>query len=122
MKKNEQNTEVHFNVLKWLVVIGLVITGIVANAHYASVAVSLRLIGWILLIGVTGFIALQTSQGRKGLNFARESRVEMRKVVWPTRQETVQTTFIVIGMTLLAGILLWMIDSVLLWAIGLITT
>ncbi|MEA2094042.1 MAG: preprotein translocase subunit SecE, partial [Pseudomonadota bacterium] len=46
---------------------------------------------------------------------------EVRRVVWPSRQETVQTTLVVLLMVLLVGIFLWLLDMVLLWAIQILT-
>jgi preprotein translocase subunit SecE len=60
-------------------------------------------------------------KGRTAVAFAKESRTEVRKVVWPTRQEAIQTTGIVLVVTLLMSLLLWGLDSVLFWLVGLIT-
>ena len=51
----------------------------------------------------------------------RESKAEVRKVVWPTRQETVQTTLLVIAMVVLVGIMLWLMDMFLRWAVMILT-
>ena len=64
---------------------------------------------------------MQTVKGRNAVDFAKESRTEVRKVVWPTRQEAVQTTGIVLVATLIMSLLLWGLDSVLFWVVGLIT-
>ena len=53
--------------------------------------------------------------------FAKEAKLELQKVVWPTRQETIQTTSIVMVMVAITGFVLWGIDSGMLWAIGKIT-
>jgi preprotein translocase subunit SecE len=64
---------------------------------------------------------LQTETGRQGYNFVLEARDEVRKVVWPTRKETVQTTMIIIATVLLVAVFLWIIDIFLLWAVRLMT-
>jgi preprotein translocase subunit SecE len=51
---------------------------------------------------------------------AKEARVEIRKVVWPTRQETTQTTLIVVAVVLVMSLLLWGVDSLLGWIVSLI--
>jgi preprotein translocase subunit SecE len=66
-------------------------------------------------------IALKTERGAEILEFLRGSRSELRKVVWPTRAETTQTTLIVIAMVVIMGILLWLLDVLLLWLVRLIT-
>ncbi len=81
----------------------------------------MRLLGWLFLLAIAIGIALLTYQGKQALNFARESRMELRKVVWPTYQETVQTTLFVAAMVLLLGLILWGIDSILMWLIGWLT-
>ena len=59
--------------------------------------------------------------GRRSWQFALDSRVELRKVVWPSRQETLQTTAVVFGFIVLAGLFFWVLDLVLAWATRLLT-
>jgi preprotein translocase subunit SecE len=107
--------------LKWLIVSFLLVAGIVANYYFSHQPWPLRLLGWLFLLAVASAIALQTYQGKQALTFARESRMELRKVVWPTYQETVQTTLFVAAMVLVLGLILWGIDSILMWLIGWLT-
>jgi preprotein translocase subunit SecE len=107
--------------IKWLIAIILLVAGIVANSYFSSQPWPLRLLGWLFLLGIVVAIVLQTYQGKQALNFARESRIELRKVVWPTYQETVQTTLFVAAMVLVLALILWGIDSVLMWLIGWLT-
>lgn len=118
-KIEDQNSKIDF--LKWLVVVILLISGIALNSHFANQSTALRLIGLLILGVITALIAIQTTQGRQFWGFAQDARIELRKVVWPTRQETVQTTLIVIMMVVITGLFLWGIDSVLLWLVGLLT-
>jgi preprotein translocase subunit SecE len=66
-------------------------------------------------------LALTSQPGRKLWRFASDSRMEVRKVVWPTRQETIQTTLIVMVMVFLLGILLWLFDLVLMAILRFLT-
>jgi len=66
-------------------------------------------------------ISSTTSLGQNLIGFGREARMEVRKVVWPTRQETLQTTFMVIVAVIIIGIFLWLIDMLLAQAIQLVT-
>lgn len=117
--ESSENTRLDW--LKWLLVAVFIIGGLVANYLYSSEPWPLRLLGWILLLGVVVVIAAQTLQGKRILTFIRESRMELRKVVWPTRQETLQTTlFIGIAVVALA-VFLWLIDVSLMWLIGWLT-
>lgn len=106
--------------LKWLIVVALVVVGVVANQYYASESILYRAIGLLVLGAVALFIAAQTAKGRSILLLAKESRTEIRKVVWPSRQETVQTTLIVVAVVLVMGLLLWGLDTFLGWTISLI--
>ncbi|HSW70498.1 MAG TPA: preprotein translocase subunit SecE [Gammaproteobacteria bacterium] len=110
-----------FNKLKWLMVILLLTAGIVANYYYSHLAWSLRLLAWLLGLPIITLLAFQTQQGKLALGFIREARVELRKITWPTRQETVQTTFIIAIMVVILSIALWGIDGVLMWLIGWLT-
>ena len=114
-----QNT--NFDWVKWLVVAVLFIAGLVANYYYSNQPWPLRLLGWLFLLGIMIAISLQTSQGKLAISFTRESRIELRKVFWPTRQETMQTTLFVAVMVVILALILWGIDSVLMWLIGWLT-
>ena len=121
LKTVETPSSTKLDWLKWLVAILLLIAGIVANYYYNDQPWPLRLLGWLFLLGIATAIALQTYQGKQALNFARESRMELRKVFWPTRQETMQTTLFVAIMVVVLALVLWGIDSILMWLIGWLT-
>jgi len=99
----------------------LIIGGIFAFYHFAEYSQLLRVLGLLGVIGVAGFVALQTPSGRGVASFLSESRTEVRKVVWPTRQETMQTTLMVFVMVLIMGIALWLIDMLLMWIVRAVT-
>jgi preprotein translocase subunit SecE len=117
----ETPNETKLDWLKWLIVIVLIVAGLVANYYYSQQPWPLRLLGWLFLLGVAGGIAALTRQGKQVINFARESRMELRKVVWPTRQETVQTTLVIGAVVIILALVLWFIDGVLVWAVGWLT-
>ena len=107
--------------LKWISVWILLIAGIGANYYFGYVAISLRLIGWLVLAGVVSFVIFQTQKGQQIWEFAQQSRVELRKVVWPEREETLKVTLVVVAMVVVVALILWAIDSGLLWMMGLLT-
>lgn len=107
--------------LKWGVVVLLLIAAIGGNYYFGQESVLLRAVGVVVAVAVAALIAMQTLKGRTAVSFAKESRTEVRKVVWPTRQEAIQTTGIVLVVTLLMSLLLWGLDSVLFWLVGLVT-
>ena len=119
--KTETQQNSSFDWLKWLISAILLIAGIVANYYYNYQPWPLRLLAWLFLLGIVTATVLQTNQGKQLLSFARESRMELRKVFWPTRQETIQTTLIVAAMVVVLALLLWGIDGVLMWLIGWLT-
>ena len=99
----------------------LLVGGIYAFYYFAAYSVLLRVVGLLAISGVAAAIALQTDPGRRLWQFALDARMEVRKVVWPTRQETLQTTLIVIVMVLIVGIVLWLFDLVLMGILRFLT-
>ena len=87
-------TESRFDGLKWLVVFALVGAAVVGNSMYADQSLLYRVLGILALGAVAGLVALQTAKGAAFWTLVKGSRTEIRKVVWPSRQETVQTTMI----------------------------
>ena len=109
-----------FDLLKWLVVAALVIVGVVGNQYFSAEPILYRVLALLAIAIVAGFVALQTTKGQSFFVLAKEARVEIRKVVWPTRQETTQTTMIVVAVVLVMALLLWGLDSLLGWLVSLI--
>ena len=104
--------------LKWVVVAALVAGGIVGNSVYADESLLYRVVALIVIALVAGFIALQTAKGKAFFVMFKEAKQEIRKVVWPTRQETVQTTAVVVVAVLIIGLMLWGLDSLLSWLVS----
>ena len=109
-----------FDMLKWLLVAALVVTGVVGNQYFSAEPILYRVLALLVIAALAGVIALQTSKGKAFWVLAKEARVEIRKVVWPTRQETTQTTLIVVAVVLVMALLLWGLDSLLGWLVSLI--
>ena len=108
-------------VMKWLIVAILLIVAIVGNYIYRDVNLPLRAMAVVVVIAVAGGIALLTTKGKATVTFAREARTEMRKVVWPTRQETLHTTLIVAAVTAVMSLILWGLDGILVRLVSFIT-
>lgn len=121
LKTVETPHNTKFDWLKWMAAFLLLISGLIANYYYNSQPWALRLLGWLFLLGIIATIVLQTYQGKQAVIFARESRIELRKVFWPTRQETMQTTLFVAIMVVVLALFLWGIDGMLMWLIGWLT-
>ena len=105
----------------WGLVFIILAAAVVGNYLLTDVVAAVRALGVVVVIAAAGAVALQTTKGKATLAFARESRLEVRKVVWPTRQEAIQTTLIVLAVTAVMGLLLFILDGALVWLVNLIT-
>lgn len=104
----------------WLGVLLVTLAAFFGTYHYDFSAPIHALI-WIGWLVVASLLSVVTTQGQTAFNFAKEAKVELLKVVWPTRQETIQTTSIVMVMVTVTGFVLWGIDSGMMWIIGKLT-
>ena len=96
----------------------IILAGLVGFYVYADFSLLYRVIALIASVGVSIAIAMQTAKGRQIWGYFHDAQIEVRKVVWPTKQETTQTTLGVIVVVIIVGILLWLFDMLLSWAIG----
>ena len=73
----------------------------------------------ILLFGlvVAAYFFIKSTQGERFLYFVKETRIELRKVVWPSREETVKTTGIVVIAVIVVAIFLWIVDAFFTWGV-----
>ena len=117
----ETDKATRFDAIKWLLVAFLVVAGIGTNYYYHDVALAFRLLGWVIVAVAAGALAWTTAIGRSFVEFASESRTELRKVVWPSRDETVQTTLMVIAFVVVLSLILWAFDMGLMWTMGIMT-
>ncbi|MEJ5061980.1 preprotein translocase subunit SecE [Erwinia sp. MYb375] len=120
------NTEAQGNgrgleILKWLGVVVLLVAAIAGNSYYRDVTLPLRALAVVVLMVAAAGIALWTTKGKATLAFAREARTEVRKVIWPTRQETLHTTLIVAAVTAVMSLILWGLDGILVRLVSFIT-
>jgi preprotein translocase subunit SecE len=93
----------------------LVIAG-VAAFYYFSEKLMIARVGAVLGgLVAAGLLFLTTEMGRQFKVYAQESLEEVRKVVWPTRKETLQTTAIVFAFVVIMALFLWLVDGSLLW-------
>jgi preprotein translocase subunit SecE len=99
----------------------VLVAGIVAYNFYEDESLLLRVAGILVALAIAVVIVFQTIQGQLLWRFIQGSRIELRKVIWPTRQETVQTTLTVMVFVLILGIFFWGLDFFLLWITRLLT-
>ncbi len=104
--------------VKLVIALLVAVAAMVAFYIYPEQSMLLRVGGLLLGGGIAIAIVLQTVKGRNIWGFFHGAQIEVRKVVWPTRQETVQTTLIVVLVVILISIILWLLDMFLGWTIG----
>jgi len=103
--------------LKMAVAVLLLAGAIGAFYYFGEQSTLIRVSGLLTVAVVSALILLSTAPGRTAKAFFVESRQEARKVVWPSRKETTQTTMFVVAMVMLVAIFLWMLDMFLGWAV-----
>ena len=103
------------DIIKLLVAAGVLVGGLYGYYYLLEWSLPLRVLLVLggLIVGVT--IAMTSTQGQRLWAFIQGSRVEIRKVVWPTKQETTQTAIAVFVFTLVMALFFWGLDSFLLW-------
>ena len=121
MSEKTESTSNPLDIVKWLVVVALLLGLIAANHMFVEVSVLVRALVAVAAVVIAAFIAATTNKGHAFLTFAKESRMEVRKVIWPTRQETNQTTLIVMVAVLISSLILWGLDGVIVRVVALIT-
>ena len=94
---------------------------LIAFYYFADYSLLVRVIGLLAIVGIAVGVALTTELGTNVMGFLRDSRTELRKVVWPTRAETVQTSLAVILMVIVTATFLWLLDMFLFWVVRLLT-
>ncbi|MBQ4829007.1 preprotein translocase subunit SecE [Alteromonas sp. CI.11.F.A3] len=121
MSEKTENQSNALDMFKWVVVFALLAGLVTANTVFGEISVLYRAVTAVVVVVIAGFIAASTVKGSTFLSFAKESRTEVRKVVWPTRQEANQTTIIVLAATLVMALILWGLDGIIVRVVGFIT-
>ena len=111
----EESQSGFLDIIKLLIAAGVLVGGLYGYYYLLEWTLPLRVLLVLggLIVGVA--IAMTSTQGRRLWAFIQGSRVEIRKVVWPTKQETTQTAIAVFVFTLVMALFFWGLDSFLLW-------
>ncbi|MEM9243234.1 MAG: preprotein translocase subunit SecE [Pseudomonadota bacterium] len=120
MSVNQQRNK-FLDALIWLLVIVGAVAAVAANIRYASVSPALRLTVGIIIAIVLLTIAFQTNKGLFAWKYLKEARDEIRRVVWPTRQTTIQIALVVAAMVAVAAVIIFVFDQLFLWLIAWLT-
>ena len=103
--------------IKLAAAILVVVVGVAAFYYFSELSILLRA-GMVVIAVIAGLgVALWSTPGQAAWEFAKGARLELRKVVWPTRRETVQATGMVLLMVIIIGIYLWIMDTLLFWVV-----
>jgi preprotein translocase subunit SecE len=121
METKVENQPTFVDTAKLVLAAGIVLVGFVAYYYFGDASTVLRALAVLVAAGVAAFVALQSAQGQALWRFAQASRVELRKVVWPTREETIQTTIAVLVFALIMGTFFWLLDILLLYVTSKVT-
>ena len=117
---SSENIAAKYDSLKWLLVALIVAAGVYGNSMFSGESLLYRVVALLVLAAVALAIAIKTEKGHSAWSLIKGARTEIRKVVWPTRQETVQTTLIVVAFVLVVALILWGLDSFLGWLVSLV--
>ena len=106
--------------VKIIVALLIVVSATAAFYIYPELTLLIRVFVLMAALVLASVIGLQTEKGRLIWRFLKDAQIEVRKVVWPTREETLQTTLIVVLMVIFIALFLWLLDLFLGWSIGVI--
>ena len=110
-----------FDIVKHVISVLLVMAGVVAFYYFTDYSLLYRVIGLLVVALIVLGLLFTTDLGRNLWAFFQESKIEVRKVVWPTRDETTRTTMLVFAMVLTVGFILWLLDMLLFWGVSHLT-
>ena len=116
MNAKAENPSSPFDLIKMIVAVAILLGGVVAYYYFENESQLIRVAGVLLAMVLSIVLFMMTRMGRDLWAFIQGSRVEIRKVIWPNRQETTQTTIAVFGFTLIMGVFFWLLDMFLSWA------
>ena len=103
------------DIVKLLIAAGVLLGGLFAYYYYIEISLPLRVLMVLAGTAIGIAIGMTSTQGRRLWAFVQGSRIEIRKVVWPTKQETTQTAIAVFVFSLIMALFFWGLDSFLLW-------
>jgi preprotein translocase subunit SecE len=118
--QTETSTNV-FDVVKQVFSVVFVIAGIAAFYHFSDVKLIYRVLGLLAVSGGVVAMLATTAWGHTITAFVADSKIEVRKIVWPTRDETTRTTLLVFAMVSIVSLVLWLLDTFLFWGVRILT-
>jgi preprotein translocase subunit SecE len=107
--------------VKLLAALLMLVAGVAGFYYLEEESHLYRVLGLLVVILLAVGVVYTTELGKRVNEFRKDSFTELRKVVWPSRQETIQTTLIVVVAVFFIGIFLWLLDMLLLWGVQVLT-
>jgi preprotein translocase subunit SecE len=117
MATNAEPKSSTLDIVKLVIALGLLVASIVGFYLFEEASLLYRVLGLLAVAGLGVFVASTTAKGKGLLSFMGAARTEVRKVVWPSRQETMQTTLMVFIIVVILSIFLWFVDMLLGWGV-----
>ena len=118
MAKQIDNLKSSSDQWKTILAVVIVVAGLalyyINPLNFNSLTKVLVTLVWFI---VAGGVFIKSSQGDRFQHFLKETRIELRKVVWPTRQETFKTTGIIMIAVVIVAIFLWIVDAFFTWGV-----
>ena len=108
------------DMVRWAIVAVLLLAGVGGFYYFADQALLYRVLGLVALFALAVAVAAGSAHGQRFLGFMRESRTEVRKMVWATRAETLQTSLVVFAAVIVMALFLWLLDRILSWGVSLL--
>lgn len=110
----------HVDRVKFIFSGALIFLALVGFYIFPQVSLLFRTVGLVGAFTVAAAVFFTTANGKVVAGFLQEARIELRKMIWPTKVETMQTTLIVLVAVIVVAIILWMLDLFLRWFMGMI--
>jgi len=107
--------------IKLIVALAIIAASLFVYYTQEEISVLYRVLGVVAALVIAFLIAAKTEKGSSSIAFIRASVIEMKKVVWPSKKETTQTTLTVGVMVVIVGIILWTFDQFIGWGVRLLT-
>lgn len=106
------------NLLLWILATFLISSGIGGHYYFVDHSFLLRIVSLLVISGMALWIASKTNGGKIAIKCWQEATVEIKKVVWPTKKETIHSTVAVVAMVFVMAVVLWSLDAILIRVVG----
>lgn len=121
MSQNTEKQAGGMESVKNITALAILVVSLAGYYFYSDVHAVIRVLGLLAGVALAGIVFYQSETGRSWFKYLSNARKEVRQVIWPTRQETLQMSLIVVVAVIVMSIFLWLVDMFFLWAVQLLT-